>query len=57
MIRRLLALVPVLVAVGCGGGSHEGRAGASPHQPPLSAPSSGSRQAPRPAPASSMAFR
>ena len=40
MVRRLLALVPVLVAVGCGGGSHEGHGEASPHQSPLSAPSS-----------------
>lgn len=40
MIRRLLALVPVLVAVGCGGGSHTGHGEAGRHQSPLSAPSS-----------------
>jgi hypothetical protein len=39
MVRRLLALVPVLVVVGCVGGSHEGHGGMSrPHSPP-SAPS------------------
>jgi hypothetical protein len=40
MIRRLLALVPLLVVVGCGGSSHEGHGGASRHQSQLSAPSS-----------------
>ena len=40
MIRRLLALVPLLIAVGCGGSSHEGHGGASPHRPQPSAPSS-----------------
>ena len=39
MIRRLLALALLLAAVGCGCSSHEGRGGASPHQPGLSAPS------------------
>src|SRR2546423_15676331 len=39
MVRRLLALVPVLMVVGCVGGSHEGHGGMSrPHSPP-SAPS------------------
>jgi len=39
MVRRLLALVAVLVAVGCGVSSHAGHGGASRHQSPLSAPS------------------
>jgi hypothetical protein len=39
MIRRLLVLVPLLVAVGCGGSSQEGHGAASRHQPQLSAPS------------------
>lgn len=39
MIRRLLALVPLLVAAGCGGSSHVGHGGASRDQSPLSAPS------------------
>jgi hypothetical protein len=39
MVRRLLALVPVLVVVGCVGGSHEGHGGVSRTQSPLSAPS------------------
>jgi hypothetical protein len=39
MVRRLLALVPVLVAVGCGGSSHAGHGGATGHQSPLSTPS------------------
>ena len=39
MVRHLLALVPVLVAVGCGGSSHAGHGGASRPQSPLSAPS------------------
>ena len=40
MVRRLLALVLVLVVAGCGGRSHEGHGGASRHQSPLSARSS-----------------
>ena len=40
MIRRFLALVPLLVVVGCVGSSHAGRGGARPHQSRLSAPSS-----------------
>ena len=40
MIRRLLALVPLLVVVGCVGSSHAGHGGASPHQSRLSVPSS-----------------
>lgn len=40
MIRRLLALVPMLVVVGCGGSSHEGHGGPSRHQSPRSATSS-----------------
>lgn len=39
MIRRLLALVPLLVAAGCGGSSHDGHGGASRDQSQLSAPS------------------
>ncbi len=39
MVRRLLALVPVLVVAGCVGGSHEGHGGVSRPQSPLSAPS------------------
>lgn len=39
MIRRLLALVPVLVVAGCGGGSPGGHGGASRPPSPLSAPS------------------
>jgi hypothetical protein len=45
MIGRLLALVPLLVAVGCGGSPHEGHGGASQHQPQPSAPSSRSASA------------
>src|SRR5690348_15192855 len=40
MIRRLLALVPVLVAAGCAGSAHGGHGGASRPQSPLGAPSS-----------------
>src|SRR5258706_4051010 len=40
MIRRFLALVPLLVVVGCVGSSHAGHGGASPHQSGVSAPSS-----------------
>src|SRR5947207_7827464 len=40
MVRRLFALVLVLVVAGCGGGSHVGHGGASRHQSPLSARSS-----------------
>jgi hypothetical protein len=39
MVRRLLALVPALVVVGCVGGSHAGYGGVSRPQSPLSAPS------------------
>jgi hypothetical protein len=39
MIPRLLVLVPLLAAVGCGGSSHEGHGGASGHQPQPSTPS------------------
>ena len=38
MVRRLLALVPMLVVAGCVGGSHEGHGGVSRSQSPLSAP-------------------
>jgi hypothetical protein len=40
MIRRLLALVPLLGVAGCVGSSHAGPRGASPHQSRLGAPSS-----------------
>jgi hypothetical protein len=40
MIRRFVALVLLLVVVGCVGSSHAGHGGASPHQSRLSAPSS-----------------
>lgn len=40
MVARLLALVPVLVAVGCGGGSKAGHGGPNQHQSSLSARSS-----------------
>jgi hypothetical protein len=40
MVRRLFALVLVLVVAGCGGSSHEGHGGASRYQSPLSARSS-----------------
>jgi hypothetical protein len=46
MVRRLLALVLVLVVVGCGGSLHEGHGGASRHQSPLSARSSAVASAP-----------
>jgi hypothetical protein len=39
MVRRFLALVPVLVVVGCVGASHEGHGGVSRPQSPPSAPS------------------
>jgi len=40
MARRLLALVPVLVVVGCGGGSKAGHGGPGRHRSSLNAPSS-----------------
>jgi hypothetical protein len=40
MIRRLLAIVPVLVVAGCAGSLHEGHGGASRPQSQLSVPSS-----------------
>ena len=51
MIGRLLALVPLLVVAGCGGGSAGGHGGASRPPSPLSAPSwTATGAAARPAP-------
>ena len=50
MIRRLLALVPLLAVVGCGGSSHAGYGGATRHQSRLSPSSTVARAAARPGP-------
>ncbi len=50
MVRCLLALVPVLVAVGCGGGSKAGHGGLGQHRTSVSASSSTVAVAARPRP-------